>query len=86
MDDQSLSWHDKINHFLHDFCYGGQGHFTIMSVEEQQSLSKCLSGEKRKEFQTTRLTFFKEVLNVFEIDADIQTTKLLGHFVFVAAI
>ena len=86
MDDQTLNWHAKINHFLHDFCYGGQGHFTIMSVEEQQSLSKCLSGEKREEFQTRRLTFFKEVLNIFEIDADTQTTKLLGNLVFSAAV
>lgn len=82
MDDPQLSWRDGVCRFFHDICYGGQDRFAIMSIEEQQALSKCLSGEKRLEFHKRRLTFFAELLQVFGICVDTQTVMLLGNLVF----
>ncbi|WP_130862696.1 TetR/AcrR family transcriptional regulator [Bacilliculturomica massiliensis] len=86
MDDASLDWRDGVGQFLHNVCYGGESRFAIMSVEEQQALSKCLSGENRQEFQKRRLRFFTELLHVFGVDVEPQTVKLLGNLVFSAAI
>ena len=86
MDDPGLSWRDGVSRFLQNVCYGGQSRFAIMSVEEQQALSRCLSGENRQEFQTRQLSFFTELLHAFGINAGTQTVKLLGNLVFSAAI
>lgn len=82
MEDPGLSWREGVRQFLHQVCDGGRGRFAIMSVEEQQALSKCLSGEKRQEFQKRRLAFFTELLHTFGICAGTQTVKLLGNLVF----
>lgn len=86
MDDPALSWRDGVRQFLHNIGYGESGRFAIMSVEEQQDLSKCLSGENRQEFQRRRLVFLTELLHTFGIDAELQTIQLLGNLVFSAAI
>ena len=86
MDDPALGWREGAGRFLRNICYGGQNRFAIMSVEEQQALSKCLSGENRREFQRRRLAFFTELLRTLGIDAGEQTVKLLGNLVFSAAI
>ncbi len=86
MDDPALSWRDGARQFLRSICYGGQGRFAIMSVEEQQALSKCLSGENRRAFQERQLMFFTQLLHILGIDAEAQTVKLLGNLVFSAAI
>lgn len=86
MNDPARSWRDGVRQFLHTACYGGQNRFAIMSVEEQQALSKSLSGENRQEFHKRRLAFFTELLHVFGIYAGAQTVKLLGNLVFSTAI
>ena len=86
MADPALGWREGVERFLHNLCYGGQSRFAIMSVEEQQALSKCLSGEKRRVFQERRLAFFTELLHTFGIDAEPRTVKLIGNLVFSAAI
>ena len=84
--DPALSWREGVGRFLHNLCYGGQNRFAIMSVEEQQALSRCLSGENRRAFQERRLAFFTELLQVFGIFAEAQLVKLIGNLVFSAAI
>ena len=86
MDDPALSWRDGAGQFLRSVCYGGQSRFAIMSVEEQQALSKCLSGENRREFQERRLAFFTQLLDILGVHAGPQAVKLLGNLVFSAAI
>lgn len=86
MDDPTLSWRDGARQFLRRICTGGEGRFAIMSVEEQQVLSKCLSGENRREFAQRRLTFFTQLLQVFGIHAGPLEVKLLGNLVFSTAI
>lgn len=86
MDDPALTWRDGVRQFLHNICYGGQNRFAIMDVEEQQALSKCLSGANRQDFQNRRLRFFTELLHIFHIDAGGQTVKMLGNLVFSTAI
>lgn len=86
MDDPALDWREGVRQFLHDACYDRRSRFAIMSVEEQQSLSKCLSGDRRQAFQERRLTFFTELLHLFGIHAGAQTVKLLGNLVFSAII
>ena len=86
MDDPALSWREGAGQFLHSVCYGGQSRFAILSVEEQQSLSKCLSGENRQTFLERRLAFFTEMLHILGVDAGERTVKLLGNLVFSAAI
>lgn len=86
MDDPTLSWREGVGRFLHNSCYGGQRRFAIMSVEEQQELSKCLSGENRREFQERRLTFFTQLLHIFGIHAGVQEIKLIANLTFSAAI
>ncbi|MCD7995020.1 MAG: hypothetical protein LUK37_25875 [Clostridia bacterium] len=86
MDDPALTWRDGVRQFLHNICYGGKNRFAIMDVEEQQALSKCLSGANRQDFQKRRLTFFTELLHIFHIDAGEQTVKMLGNLVFSTAI
>lgn len=86
MDDPALTWREGARQFLHNICYGGQSRFAILSVEEQQSLSKCLTGEKRQTFLERRLAFFKEMLHILGVDAGPQEVKLLGNLVFSASI
>ena len=86
MDDPDLSWRDGAGRFLHNICYGGQSRFAIMSVEEQQALSRCLSGENRREFQERRLAFFTELLDILGIRTEARTVKLIGNLVFSTAI
>ena len=85
MDNPTLSWREGVGQFLHNSCYGGQRRFAIMSVEEQQELSKCLSGENRREFQERRLTFFTQLLHIFSIRAEAQEIKLIANLTFSAA-
>lgn len=86
MDAPELSWRDGVRQFLHNICYGGQSRFAIMSVEEQQTLSRCLSDENRQDFQNRRLMFFTELLHIFGIHVEARTVKLLGNLLFSAAI
>lgn len=86
VDDPALTWREGAGRFLHAVCRGGQRRFAIMSVEEQQALSKCLSGENRREFQKRQLAFFTELLHTLGIDAGAQTVMLLGNLVFSTAI
>lgn len=86
MDDPGRSWREGVGQFLRDVCYGGQNRFAIMSVEEQQALSKCLSGETRQAFQERRIAFLTQLLHIFGIHAGLQTVKLLGNLLFSAAI
>lgn len=86
MEDPALSWRDGVRKFLHNICYGGRDRFAIMSVEEQQALSKCLSGENRQKFQERRLAFFTEILHFFGLHLEAQTVKLLANLIFSAAI
>lgn len=86
MEDPALNWRNGVGQFLHNLCYGGQNRFTIMSVGEQQILSKSLSGEKRQEFQKQRLTFLTELMKIFGISADAQSLKLIGNLAFSTAI
>lgn len=86
MDDPELSWRDGVGQFFHNACYGRQNRFAIMSVEEQQELSKCLSGENRRAFHERRLTFFTELLQVFGICTTPQTVMLLANLMFSAVI
>ncbi|WP_020225245.1 TetR/AcrR family transcriptional regulator [Holdemania massiliensis] len=86
MEDPKLSWRASAAQFLRQICYGGQEGFTIMSVEEQQALFKCLSDEKRQEFQRKRLTFFTELIQILGIHTEESNIKLLGNLVFSAAI
>ena len=86
MDAPELSWRDGVGLFLRSICYGGRDRFTIMSVEEQQAFYKCLSEEKRLEFQKKRHIFFTELLHIFGVYAEAQTVKLLGNLVFSSAI
>lgn len=86
MDTPGLSWREGLGQFFHNICYNGQNRFAIMSVEEQQSLSRCLSGENRRTFQERRLEFFSELLQIFGIRAETQTVMLLGNLAFSAAI
>nr|WP_207747891.1 TetR/AcrR family transcriptional regulator [Clostridium sp. D33t1_170424_F3] len=86
MNDPELSWREGVRQFLHTICYGKQSGFTILSVEEQQALFKCLSGENRQSFLERRLTFFTELLHTFGIHTGEPGVKLLGNLVFSAAI
>ncbi len=86
MDDPALNWREGARQFLHNICYGGQSRFAILSVEEQQLLSKCLTGENRQTFLERRLAFFTEMLHILGVDAGPQEVKLLGNLVFSAAI
>ena len=86
MDDPGISWRNGVGQFLQKICHGGQSRFAIMSVEEQQALSKCLSGAKRREFQERRLAFLTELLEIFGIHTEQQTVKLLGNLAFSTAI
>lgn len=86
MEDPGLSWREGAEKFFYNICYGHQSRFAIMSVEEQQELSKCLSGENRQTFQERRLTFLTELLQIFGIDTKAQTAMVIGNLAFSAAI
>lgn len=86
MDDPELSWREGVGQFLHNACYGRRSRFAIMSVEEQQELSKCLSGENRRAFRERRLAFFTELLQIFGICAETHTVMLLANLMFSAVI
>ena len=86
MDDPALTWREGAGQFLRSVCQGGRSRFAIMSVEEQQALSRCLTGENRQTFQNRRLTFFMDLLRALGVDAGTEAVKLLGNLVFSAAI
>lgn len=82
MQNPALEWREGVRQFLYSICYGGQNRFAIMSVEEQQALSRCLSGENRQEFQRRRLALFTELLHNFGIYVGPPQVKLLGNLMF----
>ncbi len=86
MDDPALTWREGAGQFLRSVCQGGRSRFAIMSVEEQQALSRCLTGENRQTFQNRRLAFFTDLLRALGVDAGTEAVKLLGNLVFSAAI
>lgn len=85
-DDPTLDWREGVECFFRNLCSGGQRRFAIMSVEEQQTLSRCLSGETRQAFQKRQLTFIAKLLEIFGVRAGAQTVKLIGNLVFSTAI
>ena len=82
MNTPGLSWRDGVGQFFQTACYGGHSRFAIMTVEDQQALSKCLSEGSREEFQKRRLIFFAELLDIFGIHGEAQTVKLLANLLF----
>ena len=86
MDDPDLSWREGVRQFLHDFCYAGESRFAIMTAEEQQALSKCLTGENRQAFMQKRLTFLTELLHILDVYTEEPAEKLIGNLVFALSI
>jgi AcrR family transcriptional regulator len=70
MDDPTLSWRDAVKAFLHACCYGEKSGIAVLTIEEQQMISRRLSEEGNRRFREKQKALFGKLLECFGVRAD----------------
>lgn len=79
MEDPALSWRAGVEIFLKDCCYGAKSGVAVLSIEEEQQVHHCLSGENFQAFRQDQLVFYRKILAIFGLPAGSIDPRLFGN-------
>lgn len=79
MDDPALGWREGVRTFLETCVYGEKKGITVLSIEEEQGIYRCLSQENFQTFRNDQTKLFRDLLEIFGLSADHINPQLFGN-------
>ena len=86
MEDPALSWREGVRQFLLACCYGERSGIAVLTVAEQQLLSRRLSPESYQRFRDKQLSLFGGILECFGIRVDGERIALFTNLSLTAMV